>query len=230
MSKVMRLLLTFRLCLRLDSFLNVVVWVLLCAGPTRIMVRVHKKKVGARNYKNYTEETLQQALSDIRSGRLSQKAASEKYKINRTTLLYKINRNNEGKPGHPTVLTEEEKLISDTLGTVSDWGFPMSKSDIRSVIEKSVNKQGRNVPQWKDGVPGYDFIEAFATRNNLSTRIATNIKRQRAAIGAPEITEYFNNLREVLSEARASEIFNYDETNITDDPGAKKVLVPRGRK
>lgn len=69
----------------------------------------------------------------------------------------------------------------------------MNKSNIRSVIEKFVNKQGRIVPQWKCGRPGYDFIEAFATRKGLSTRIAANIKRQRAAVGAPEIEEYFNN-------------------------------------
>lgn len=88
---------------------------------TRKMVRVYKKKLGGRNYKNYTEETLQQALSDIRSKKLSQKAASVKYKINRTTLQYKIHKRHEGIPGHPRVLSnEEEKLIAETLGTVND--------------------------------------------------------------------------------------------------------------
>lgn len=114
------------------------------------MVRTYKKKLGARAYKNYSEEDLKKAVCEVKSGRLSQKAAAEKYKINRTTLLYKVRGSHENNPGHPTVLSKvEEELIAETLGTVSDWGFPMTKSDVRGVIEKFVNKQGRVVPQWK---------------------------------------------------------------------------------
>ncbi|KAB0790078.1 hypothetical protein PPYR_15602, partial [Photinus pyralis] len=58
---------------------------------------------------------------------------------------------------------------------------------------------------------------------NFSNRLATNIKRQRSSVGPPEIVEFFNNIRDDLT-------VNYDGTNITDDPEAKKALVPRGRK
>ncbi|KAB0801489.1 hypothetical protein PPYR_05843 [Photinus pyralis] len=195
------------------------------------MVRTYKKKLGARSYKNYSDENLAKAVEEVRSGQLSQKAAAEKYKINRTTILNRIHHKHEGNPGHPPVLTpEEEKIIAESLGVAADWGFPMTKKDIRSVIEKFVSKQGRNIPQWHGNVPGYDFVNDFAARNNLSHRLATNIKIARSSVGVNEITEFFENLRPTLEQTRPDLIYNYDETNITDDPGAQKVLVPRGRK
>ncbi|KAJ8968448.1 hypothetical protein NQ314_002294 [Rhamnusium bicolor] len=36
----------------------------------------------------------------------------------------------------------------------------------------------------------------------------------------------FNNIREVLSDVEDVNLYNYDETNIHDDPGVKKVVVP----
>ncbi|XP_050308857.1 uncharacterized protein LOC126745170 [Anthonomus grandis grandis] len=39
--------------------------------------------------------------------------------------------------------------------------------------------------------------------------------------------EFFDNIKTVLESVSAQQVFNYDETNFTDDPGAKKVLVRR---
>ena len=155
------------------------------------MVRTYKKKVGTRIYKNYSQEDLRKAVEAVRRGQLSQKAASEKYKINRTTILNKIHKKHEGKPGHPPILTpEEEKIMADSLGVVGDWGFPFTKADIRGVVEKFVSKQRRNVPQWTNNMPGYDFVNNFAARNNLSHRFATNIKMSRSSVRANEIVVF----------------------------------------
>lgn len=78
---------------------------------------------------------------------------------------------------------EEERLISETLGTVSDWGFPLSTSDVIGVFEAFVTKQGRYIQGWTNNRPGYDYIKKFAERNKLTTRMATNIKLNRAAVG-----------------------------------------------
>lgn len=45
-----------------------------------------------------------------------------------------------------------------------------------------------------------------------------------------DIKEFFENLSPALEQTRPALIYNYDETNITDDPGAIKVLVRRGHK
>lgn len=194
------------------------------------MPRTYVKKVGGRSYQNYPPENMAKAVKAVQQG-MSQLAASKKFKVPRTTLLEKIHQKHPLKPGRPTVLTQEEEvLIAKTLRTVSDWGFPMTQADVRQVISKFVTKQGRDIPGWKNNQPGEDFVHCFAARNNLSTRLATNIKRQRAAVGAPQVTEFFNNIKDQLQNALPQNVYNYDETNITDDPGAKKVLVPRGTK
>lgn len=195
------------------------------------MVRTYKRKLGARNYRQYSDEDLDRAVAEVRVGTLTQAGAAKKYKINRTTILNRIHHKHEGKPGHPTVLTpQSEKLIADTLCVLADWGFPFTKADIRTIVQMIINKDGRVVKQWKDNLPGYDFVNEFAARNNLTQRLAANIKTSRASVGPNEIKEFFENLRPALEEARPALIYNYDETNITDDPGAIKVLVRRGHK
>ncbi|XP_072395113.1 uncharacterized protein [Diabrotica undecimpunctata] len=44
------------------------------------------------------------------------------------------------------------------------------------------------------------------------------------------MAEYIQNLKQTLTGVELHAIFNYDETNITDDPGQKKVLTKRGVK
>ncbi|XP_072389672.1 uncharacterized protein [Diabrotica undecimpunctata] len=44
------------------------------------------------------------------------------------------------------------------------------------------------------------------------------------------MAEYIQNLKQTLTGVEPHAIFNYDETNLTDDPGQKKVLAKRGVK
>ena len=60
-------------------------------------------------------------------------------------------------------------------------------------------------------------------------RIADNVKSVRAEITCQTIKEFFANLVETVGDdISADRIFNYDETNVTDDPGSKTVIVSRG--
>lgn len=110
------------------------------------MVRTYKKKLGAPAYKNYSEEDLKKLCVKLKAVNYQRvRPPKKKYKINRSTLIYKIRGSHENNSGHPTVLSKvKEKLIAETLGTVSDWGFPMTKADARGVIEKFMNKQCRD--------------------------------------------------------------------------------------
>lgn len=194
------------------------------------MPRHYKKKIGGRTYRNFTEDDLQRALTAIRGG-MSQAKASARFKISRGTLQNKLKGEHTRPPGHPTVFTPaEEQLLKNTLVTVSNWGFPFNKSDIRELIHKYLQKKGREVKEFKDNVPGHDYLEHFILRNNLSVRLAANIKRTRAAVGPNQIVEFFDNVKDTLQDVDPCLVFNYDETNVQDDPGAKKVIVPRGTK
>lgn len=60
--------------------------------------------------------------------------------------------------------------------------------------------------------------------------MASNIKQVRASIDEKIVDDYFDNLEPVLSNVPDENIWNYDETNLRDDPGASKVICKRGQK
>nr|XP_047129367.1 jerky protein homolog-like [Hydra vulgaris] len=93
-------------------------------------------------------------------------------------------------------------------------------------------KKGVIIPQFKNSFPDSDWIRSFLKRNlELSVRFASNIKRKRAEIGTTVIDNYFINLSNETSNISPDNIWNYDETNLSDDPGKKKkILTKRGCK
>ncbi|KAJ8873075.1 hypothetical protein PR048_026691 [Dryococelus australis] len=64
----------------------------------------------------------------------------------------------------------------------------------------------------------------------LSVRFAANIKRTRAAINEQILRDYVRNLGEVVKDIPSENIWNFDESNLTDDPGRKTVIVKCGIK
>ena len=44
------------------------------------------------------------------------------------------------------------------------------------------------------------------------------------------VTKYFDNLTDSIKDVVPAHIINYDETNLADDPGRKKVILRRGTK
>jgi len=84
---------------------------------------------------------------------------------------------------------------------------------------------------FQNNLPGLSWTANFIKRHqNLSHRLASNIKKTRAAINKDILQNYIANLKETLSGVLPENIYNYDETNLTDNPGQKKVLVKRGCK
>ena len=67
-------------------------------------------------------------------------------------------------------------------------------------------------------------------RHGLTNRIATNIQRKRTQTSKEQLQEYFNNVEQGLKDVPASNILNYDETNLRDDPGTRKYVMKRGTK
>ena len=67
-------------------------------------------------------------------------------------------------------------------------------------------------------------------RNNLTTRLCQNISRKHSHVSPEIIEKYFNNLAQTIDGVPPQNIMNYDETNLSDDPGKKKCLFRRGVK
>ena len=60
-------------------------------------------------------------------------------------------------------------------------------------------------------------------RHNLTKRITDNVKAAHAEVNAKVLNSYFDCLKETLNNIPPSNIFNYDEMNVTDDTGAQTV-------
>ena len=78
-------------------------------------------------------------------------------------------------------------------------------------------------------MPGVEWVCSFIKQNNLMKRIADNVRVARAKVSEEIISAHFDNLEQSLNEIPVENIFNYDETNVTDDPGRKIVVVRHGR-
>lgn len=61
-----------------------------------------------------------------------------------------------------------------------DWGFALT--EIRDNVIKFIDKQGKPIHVFRDNIAGPDFIDLFTTRNYLSIRLASNIKRSKSQL------------------------------------------------
>lgn len=183
-----------------------------------------------RAYNSLTGETLKVAIEDVNCG-MSLRLAAETHKINRQTLANKIAGLHAAKPGRPCALKEEEeKCLAERLILLSEWGFPCTSLDIRKLVRNSLDRSGIKHPQFRNNTPGWDWVQGFMARNDLTSRLAGNIKVSRAKVDAQIIREYVTNLGKSLDGVPPENLINYDETAMTDDPGRKKVIIKRGTK
>ncbi|KAG5879349.1 hypothetical protein JTB14_003594 [Gonioctena quinquepunctata] len=67
-----------------------------------------------------------------------------------------------------------------------------------------------------------DFKESMRHKKSYGQRISTNIKRARASVSKETLGEFYDNLENTLRGLPSSNIFNYDESNLSDDPGKKR--------
>lgn len=186
-----------------------------------------------RNYTSkYNQEILDVAVGLLKEKKISSYQAEKTFGIPRRTLLDKVHEKHPLAPGCPTRLTaEEEKNIIKVLIAAGEYGSPLTLLDLRIVVHKYLIQNGRTAV-FNDKLPGkkwsYSFIKRY--KNQLSQRTTQNIKRSRAEKTTDEMVNYFNNLERSLDGIPKENILNYDETNLSDNPGSQKCLFRRGVK
>lgn len=112
-----------------------------------------------------------------------------------------------------------------------EFGCPLTKLDLRLVVFDYLKKNGRE-ETFNGKPPGKAWLDNFLSRHSseLTVRSTQNIKKHRAEKGLEDFMEYFRNLEQTLQDVLPSNILNFDETNLTDDPGSSKCLFRRGVK
>lgn len=198
------------------------------------MVRKYERRVGSRDYQTkYSKAQLNDAVTLIKANKLSFKQAHKRFNIPVGTLWNKVHAKHEKKPGHPVVLSDQEEaaIVKYTV-TTATWGFPLNRMDIRNYIRTYLNMAGKQVREFRNNTPSNFWVENFLSRhkNEITIRTCQNIKRSRAEVGADVIKSYFDNLEETIKDIPPQNIYNYDETNLSDNPGTKKCIFKRGIK
>lgn len=196
------------------------------------MPRVYKRTPGSRRYGDYSDEKLNECLTSIRNRSMSTRKAELHFKIPRRTIMNKLKEQHPNKPGRQQIFnTEEESIFARCVFEMSEFGFPVDVFELRCIIHNYLGRTGRQVKYFTDNFPGKEWIRGFLKRNpEVTVRFAANIKKSRAAINEEILTNYINHLQKTLDGVPPQNIWNYDESNLTDDPGCKKVLTKRGVK
>lgn len=196
----------------------------------RIMPRKYVKKLGSVKG-IYDDGALANAVEAVRTGRLSLRQAQEEFGVKKDRISRTLRGKHMKKYGGQTILTaEEETILVDRLALLAEWGQPLSLFDVRIFVKSYLDHKGRNVAKFSNNCPGKDWADGFLTRHKaaLSVRFAQNIKRARAQVGPDEVKEYFAELAKSVEGVPPENIVNYDETNLTDNPTAKKKIFRRG--
>lgn len=197
------------------------------------MPRHHKRLLGSRSYINYTPEKLEEALQKVADGTMKIREASRSYKIPFGTLYNKYKGLHGKSPGRSTVFSRNEEIsILESAAKCSDWGFPLNILDIRMFAKYYLDRRGKNIAMFKNNLPGVDWVYSLLQRHkdSFGQRIATNIKKSRASVSKETMGEFFDNLERALEGLPNTNIFNYDETNVSDDPGKMRGIYRRGVK
>ena len=172
---------------------------------------------------------MKEAVNIVRSGGISVLKVSKRFNIPYGTL-YKKSKDYvpENKPRHPNTLSaDEENSILMVINQLTDWKFPLCGMDIRLLVQTYLNGKGKKT-EFVDNLPGPDWMKLFQSRHNLTGRISDNVKPSGAEISHDQINGYFDNLFNVIHGIEPHNIWNYDETSLTDNPGAIMCIVRSG--
>ncbi|KAG5868834.1 hypothetical protein JTB14_033273 [Gonioctena quinquepunctata] len=160
------------------------------------MPRNYRKKIGPRRNRNYDLEYLKRAVAAVRRVTCSLRRASEQFEVPYTTLNRWVNdKNNElwayGRPPALNTL-EEEKLVKIIL-ICAEWEFPMKSYDVRYMVQRYLNRNGKREARFCENLPGLDWFKTFMLRHPNSTiTVAENTRIVRAAVSYEIIESYFS--------------------------------------
>ncbi len=118
------------------------------------MVRVYKKKLGARTYRNWSDSDLREA-ADLTNSGVSLRQVAKQSGISRCAIRNFLNQRQQNAVGRPTVFSEEEEnCFHDYLTTMANWRFPLTRMGLLRFVKIYVDKIGLKEARFKDNAPG----------------------------------------------------------------------------
>ena len=160
------------------------------------------------------------------------------FKVNpvpRMTLQDRIKREDpteEPKVGRPHGLSKEvEEALVKCLVMCAEFQYPMRKRDLMLLVQAYCNENSIET-RFPDNKPGREWVLGFQKRwaHRVKVKKPSNIKRSQAAVSPAIVRDFFTALGPNIENIPATHIFNYDKTNLRDDPGAENAFFAVGSK
>lgn len=179
----------------------------------------------------YSKEKMNEAIQACRDGLMSVRAAAKHFEVPKSTLQDRVQGAHSEVHGRPPVLTpDEEAYLVEMINQCSEWGFPLTQLDLQMFVKTYLDKKGATTI-FKENLPTHRFVATFLGRHpELRLRKTNLIKRSRASVSVADIEEFFKNYEKCAAGIPPENIFNYDESNLRDDPGSKKCIFKKGTK
>lgn len=182
-------------------------------------------------------KTLEKALSDILSKRMSVYRASKIYGIPETTLKRKKKQNIslDKKPGITTVLSkDEEDKIGIWIIEMASRGFPITSSKLRQSVQLYLNLRKRET-MFKENLPGRKWCTGFMKRHpNLTSKVPQHLSHSRSQVTEENLRMWHREIHQYVTKndntdifQNPSRIFNMDETAFYLAPKGEKVITTK---
>jgi len=105
-------------------------------------------------------------LNDIINKKITQREAEKLFNIPSRTLNCKFKKQHGNHWGCPTIFSEEEeKCFTSHIIFMSDYGFPVDKTDLRYIVKSYLDRLGKKLNTFKNNLPGLSWVSNFLKLN-----------------------------------------------------------------
>lgn len=194
--------------------------------------RNHLDKIGRKTKKKWTEEAMEQALIEVKSGRCTVRQAAKQFGVPKSSLGDRVSgRVTPGSRSGPAQLitsADEELLVEFSL-YMSKHGFPLTKQQLVSFASSIYKRQHRRVAFSKLGQTWWLNFRKRQEKN-ITIQPPDNVVRGRTVCVRKEAVDQFFHLLNTVLDARGlgdkpQQIFNCNEMGF--QLGRKRVIIPK---
>ncbi|VEN46250.1 unnamed protein product [Callosobruchus maculatus] len=168
---------------------------------------------------NWSEASMKQALTAIKSGSMKVYTAAKHYNVPRRTLRRYLLEKKETKSTlgrKPLLNSEQEKILASRIIRLCNVGYPLTQRALRRCVKTFCDRNNISASDG-DSMVGRDWLRGFLKRHrNISKRKAQHLNPARAQkLNKTVVSDYFAKLKKILEDNdimnKPERIFNIDE-------------------
>ena len=125
-----------------------------------------------------------------------------------------------------------KQYMAERIAVCSTWGYPLVCLDVRCFVKGYLDKQGESIKYFKNNMRSKEWVNSFVKRNStlLSHRMCQNISPSRALVSPAMVESFFSHYAQSIEGVPPENLLIFYETNLSDYPGRKKVVMKKGTK